>query len=342
MIFNAETVYSELHPHFQERIRLNEPLADHCSFGVGGPADVWISLEALEELKGVVRLCAEYSWPMLLVGNSTNVLYADAGVRGIVAQIAASRYRIEEKGNNTALLIADAGVSWRRLSHELAPQGWGGLEFGVGIPGTLGGAVISNAGAHDGDLGQVLQWIEVLDARRCGESEEDGITMPLIRRYQHNELDLGYRHSRFREERRTRFDKDGHIIPAQRVMIEPPEIVMVLAINVHRDDPQKLQALVAQNIEHRQKTQPQQQRTGLIFKDPAGNSAGHLIEQAGLKGTIRGQAQISTLDPNFIINLGGAHAADVVALITEAHHRVLATSGVDLEVEVELCGEWKP
>src|SRR5207247_7098717 len=128
----------------------------------------------------------------LIVGNSTNILYADAGVRGIVAHIAFSNYHIEAHADGTALLVADAGVSWPRLLQELAPLGWAGLEFGIGIPGTLGGGVISNAGAHNEELGEVLEWIEILDARHSDDEEEDRITLPLIRRCFHDELDLSY------------------------------------------------------------------------------------------------------------------------------------------------------
>ena len=164
MAFHAQTAFNELRPHFQERVRRNELLARHSAFGVGGPADVWVSLTSKEELLDLVRLCAERHYPLLITGNGTNVLYADAGVRGIVARVALDGYRLEDEGEDTALLIAEAGLSWPRLLHELAPSGWAGLEFGVGIPGTLGGGVISNAGAHNDDLGQVLEWIEVLDA----------------------------------------------------------------------------------------------------------------------------------------------------------------------------------
>ncbi len=239
MTWNTETVYTELRPYFQERVRRNEPLARHSAFGVGGPADVWVSLEAKQELIDLVRLCAEGHYPLLIAGNGTNVLYADAGVRGMVAHIALSSYQIEDQGDGSALLLADAGVSWPRLLHELTPVGWGGLEFGVGIPGTLGGGVISNAGAHNDDLGQVLQWIEVLDARGCNAAGEDQLAVPVVRRYQHDELDLGYRHSRFREQRQVRFDERGQFILPPRGMIEPAEIIMLLGIRLHREDPQQ-------------------------------------------------------------------------------------------------------
>src|SRR5256886_5484952 len=234
MAFHAQTAFNELRPHFQERVRRNELLAHHSAFGVGGPADVWISLTSKEELLDLVRLCAERRYPLLITGNGTNVLFADSGVRGIVARVALDGYHLEGDGDDTALLIAEAGLSWPRLLHELAPLGWAGLEFGVGIPGTLGGGVISNAGAHNDDLGQVLEWIEVLDARGCNVAEEDQLAVPLMRRYLHDELDLGYRHSRFRQQRQVRFDKQGHLVLPPRGMIEPAEIIMLLGIHLHR------------------------------------------------------------------------------------------------------------
>src|SRR6266702_3193413 len=230
MIFDAETIYTELRTPFGERVRRNEPLSRHCTFGVGGPADVWVSLETRDELHGLVVMCLEQSWPLLLVGNGTNVLFADAGVRGIVARIALNGYTIEGADNDTALLVAGAGVSWPRLLNELALLGWGGLEFGPGIPGTLGGGVISNAGAHNSDLGRVLEWIEVLDAR---SSSEEQPSVPMIRRYQHDELDLGYRHSRFRAQRRVQFDERGYPLVAPRGFIEPSEIIMHLGVRLH-------------------------------------------------------------------------------------------------------------
>lgn len=285
----------------------------------------------------VVRLCADRLWPLLLVGNGTNTVYADAGVRGIVARIALNGYSIEDQGGGRALLLAEAGVNWPRLLNELAPPGWGGLEFGPGIPGTLGGGVISNAGAHNSNLGEVLEWIEVLDAR---SSSEDRHSVPLVRRYQHDELDLSYRHSRFRELRRVEFDEQGNPKPVARGLIEPAEIIMLLAIRLHHEEPQKLRKRIEEYKQHRKRTQPVQKSAGSVFKNPAGDYAGRLIEQAGMKGVIQGKAQISERHANFIVNLGDASAADVVALIKEARNRVHEKFGVDLELEVELRGEW--
>ncbi len=339
MTFDARTIYAELQPFFKQRVRLNEPMARHCTFGVGGPSDVWVLLDTSRELIDLVRLGIERQWPLLLVGNGTNILYADAGVRGIVAHIGLNNYTIEDHGDGTALLVAEAGVSWPRLLNELAGPGWGGLEFGPGIPGTLGGGVISNAGAHNSDLGEVLEWIEVLDARSALGSQ-DGVSVPLIRRYLHDELDLSYRHSRFRKERRIYFDTQGYPIVPQRGLIEPSEIILQLGIRLRHEDPEKLHTTIEEYKLHRKRTQPPQKSAGSVFKNPPGDYAGRLIDQAGLKGTTYGKAQISKRHANFIVNLGGASAADVVALIVEARNRVHERFGIDLELEVEFRGEW--
>ncbi len=337
MTFDAKAAYTGLQTHFKKRVRRDEALARHCTFGVGGPAEVWVSLDTREELISLVRLCAERRWPLLLVGNGTNTLYADAGVRGIVARIALNSYTIEDHGDGTALLLAEAGVSWPHLLNELAPLGWGGLEFGPGIPGTLGGGVISNAGAHNSNMGEVLEWIEILDAR---SSSEEQYSIPMMRRYMQDELDLSYRHSRFRELRRVVFDEQGYPQPVPRGLIEPAEIILLLAIRLHHEDPQKLREIIKEYKQHRKRTQPVQQSAGSVFKNPPGDYAGRLIEQAGLKGVIHGKAQISERHANFIVNLGGASAADVVALMKEARNRVHEKFGIDLELEVEPRGEW--
>ncbi len=339
MTFDADTTYEQLRPYFQGRMRRNEPLARHGTFGVGGPVDIWVSLEKPKELLDLVRLCMQDHCPLLLVGNGTNTLYADAGERGIVGRIALNNYEIDDYGDGTALLRADAGVSWPRLLNDLATLGWGGLEFGPGIPGTLGGGIISNAGAHNSEIGEVLEWVEVLDARSGSESEDE-ITVPNLRRYMRDELDLSYRHSRFRSERRVWFDEHGYPTVAPGGLIEPAEIIVQVGVRLHREDPEKLRSLIDQYKQHRKKTQPPQQNADSVFKNPPGDFADRLIEQAGLKGRIHGKAQISERHANFIVNLGGASAADVVALIVEARNRVLELFGVELELEVELRGEW--
>lgn len=335
MTFDVEKVYEELHTLYPGRVRRNEPLSRHGTFGVGGPADVWVTLETSEQVFDLVSQCMAHEWPLLLVGNGTNVLYSDAGVRGVAARIALNEYIIEDRGDGSALLSAGAGVSWPRLLNELAPLGWGGLEFGPGIPGTLGGGVISNAGAHFGNLGEVLEWVDVVDARPNAEHR------PVVRHYLHNEMDLSYRHSRFRSQRRIYFDDAGQPVVAPRELIEPGEIITRLGARLHRAEPQELRARIEEFKQHRKRTQPPQQSAGSVFKNPEGDYAARLIEQAGLKGKAHGRARISERHANFIVNSGGASAADVVALIVEARQRVKEQFKVDLELEVELRGAWE-
>lgn len=337
MTFDVETAYNTLRLQLGERVKRNEPLARHSTFGVGGPADVWVSLDTRDELIGLVTMCIERRWPLLLSGNGTNVLYADAGVRGIVARIALNNYGIEDHNDGTALLRAGAGVSWPRLINDLGSLGWGGLEFGPGIPGTLGGGVISNAGAHNSDLASVLEWVEVVDARQALENAG----MPVVVQYTREELDLSYRHSRFRAQRRVQFDEQGYPMAAPRQLIEPAEIVTQVAVHLHQEEPQVLYALIDEHKQHRKRTQPPQQSAGSVFKNPPGDHAGRLIEQVGMKGQAYGNARISERHANFIVNVGGARAVDVAWLIREAYNRVYEQFGIALELEVELRGEWK-
>ncbi len=343
MAFESALVYDILHPYFQHRLRLYEPLSRHSSFGVGGLADLWLLIETQQELSDLLSLCAREQWPVLVVGAGSNILYADAGVRGIVASLAMQNYRIEEQSEQMALLIAEAGVRWGHLLKELVPLGWGGLEFAVGIPGTLGAGVISNVGAHDQELGQALEWIEVLDARACNREATEPPAFPAIvrSRYQHDELDLGYRHSRFREQRLTHIDEQGQVVFPARGLIEPAELVVTLALQVHRQDPAVLRVLLERHVKERNQDDPEWRHCGSIFKDPPGTTARALIERAGLAGRMRGGAQISKRNANYIVNTKGAYAADIAALIVEAHQQVLVQSGVHLALNVELLGEWQ-
>ena len=344
MDFDNTSAYDILHPYFQQRVKLDEPLALHSSFGVGGPADIWLTVETRQELSDLIGLCTQQRWPLLVVGAGSNILYADAGVRGIVASIALPHYHMEEQPDGSAILITEAGVTWTQLLEHLVARGWGGLEFGVGIPGTIGAGIISNVGAHKQDIGQVLEWIEVLDARGCNSEQVEPPAFPVtvLRRYQHDDLDLSYRHSRFREHRLTSIHADGQLVFPQRGLIEPAELVVMLALRLHRQDPAILTALIERNKHDRKLADPEQRHLGSIFKDPPENKARKLIEQAGLAGKRHGNAQISTYNANYIVNLGSVTAANIAALIVEAHQQVLAQSGIQLALNVELLGEWQP
>jgi UDP-N-acetylmuramate dehydrogenase len=378
MFFEKERAYEILHPHFHDRVRLSETLAAHCSFAVGGPADIWLTLTDNLELESLIRICTTHRWPLLLVGAGRNIIFADSGVRGIVARFDSQHYEIEthtekessiqamqrqqgsqegsfkessvqamqrqqgpqEDAFTTATLIADAGVHWSQLLQQLQPLGWAGLEFGIGIPGTLGAGLVSNAGAHNQELGQILEWIEVLDARGCNTGDYD-VFVPIIRRrYAREDLDLGNRHSRFRVNRYTHLDTDGKLIFPTRQMIEPAEIVLQLGLHLQYEDPQLLAARCKQYIQERQAHEPALPRTGPIFKDSSVYLAKDLIAQAGLAGKIHGKAQVAEKNANYITNTGGATAAEIMSLITTVHQRVLAQCHINLMLNVEILGEW--
>jgi UDP-N-acetylmuramate dehydrogenase len=198
-------------------------------------------------------------------------------------------------------------------------------------------------GAHDKDLGQAVEWIEVLDARGCNRPEKEPSAFPVLafRRYQHDDLDLGYRHSRFRENRLTHITPEGQLILPPRGLIEPTELVVTLGLRVQRQDPAILENLLKQHMQERGKADPGHRHPGSIFKDPPGTTARALIESAGMAGKIRGNAQISERNANYIVNLNRATATDVATLIIEAHQQVLAKTGVNLALNVELWGEWQ-
>jgi UDP-N-acetylmuramate dehydrogenase len=337
MTFETATTYQALYPHFHARVRRHEPLARHSAFGVGGPADIWVEVETRDELLRLVNLCAEQHWPLLIAGNGSNTIFTDAGVRGIVAHMAMASYHLEIENKAEMLLVADAGVSWPSLAYECARQGWGGLEFGVGIPGTLAGAVVSNAGAHNQEIGEAIAWLEVLDARGAN-NEGEGYSYPLVQRYTHDELDLGYRHSRFRMQRQAGFDREGKLVLPARQMIDPAEIIVRIGLKLHRENPHHLEELLARYKRERTGTEPAYPHRGSIFKNPSGEEVRYLIVQAGMQGMIHGRAQLASNNTNYIINQGDATATDIIWLIEEAHRRVLAFTGIDLQLEVEVIG----
>lgn len=340
MIFDSIHAYDLLYPHFQKRAHRDEPLNQHSSFGVGGTADIWITVENRKELIDLVNLCANEHWPLLLVGDGSNIIFADSGVRGIVARIGAHQYHIEEGTGNMAMIVAESGARWAQLLRDMVPLGWGGLEFGIGIPGTLGAGIVSNAGAHNQSLGQVLEWIEVLDARGCNVEGVNEVSFPIIRRYMSSELDLGYRYSRFRAHRMTHVDKNGEIVFPAHKLIEPPEIVLRLGLRLYRQSPKDLTALLDKHKKYRKQTEPSLRHMGSIFRDTTEGTATELLMRARLAGKTQGNAQISELNPNYIINKGEASAADIIQLIEQMHHRVLEQCNVDLVLNVELLGDW--
>jgi UDP-N-acetylmuramate dehydrogenase len=328
----------ELRTLFGARARPNELLSRHGTFGVGGPADVWVTVEREEELLRLVELAAAHEWPLMLVGNGTNVLFSDRGARGVVARMMLTDWRLEEVSEEAEAeqvrLVSGGGVNLPKLVNELAERGLAGLEWGAGVPGTIGGGIVSNAGAHGACMADTLETARVLFSPRTpGERAE-------MRELAAAELALGYRRSRFRMAREIAFDAEGRPIPAPRARLEPPEMITGGTFLLRRDEPAAVRERVARYKQHRKDTQPPQPSAGSVFKNPPGDYSGRLIEAAGLKGTVIGGAQISPKHANFIVNLGGATAADIMGLIALARNTVLERFDVALELEVELRGDW--
>jgi UDP-N-acetylmuramate dehydrogenase len=328
---------------FGKLLRADEPLARHGTFGVGGPADAWVSIQAEDALAQLATLAWQRGWPLMLVGNGTNVLYADGGARGVVARMALTQWTLEplDGDSERMRLRAGAGVSLPKLVNDLAAQGWAGLEWAAGVPGTIGGAVVSNAGAHGACVADTLETARILftpDATEGRAEREHG--QAVIRELPASALGLTYRHSRFRADRRVTFDDAGRPQAASRALIEPPEMIVGACFLLRRDDPAAILSRVTHYKLHRKQTQPPQPSAGSVFKNPDGDHAGRLIESVDLKGKRIGRAEISPRHANFIVNTGGASAADVVALIALARRTVRERCGVELELEVELRGDW--
>ncbi len=316
------------------RLRLEEPLAKHSTFAVGGKTDVWFSPVLEPELLHIIRVAQEYAQPILFTGNGTNVLYADAGARGAVVRAGMEQWYLTDVDRDVgvATLVAGAGVSLPKLVNDLANLGWAGMEWGAGVPGTIGGGVVSNAGCHGMCIGDNLLVARVLSLRDVAHPEF--FDLPA------SELGLGYRRSRFRAHREIAFGPDGRPIPPPRALFDPIEIVTGANFLLKLDEPEAIKARVAQFKQHRKDTQPPQPSAGSVFKNPPGDHAGRLVEAAGLKGHRSGNAAISEKHANFIVNLGGATADDIIDLIALAHTTVLDRYGIDLELEVELRGDW--
>lgn len=288
------------------------PLAPFTSLRIGGPADALVRLETLEALRHLRAVAGEHAIPLFILGGGSNLLIRDGGIRGIVVLLrgAFRAYSVEPCSPATTPVLAHVhvgvGYPLSRLALQLARQGWSGLEFAYGIPGTLGGAMVMNAGTHLGDMSRVLVTARMLLSH--GQVQE----LPA------SALGLRYRGSSY-----------------------PPGTVLLGAtLRLQQGKREQIEALMHESYARRQRTQPlSQPNAGSIFKNPPGTAAGRLIEALELKGTRIGGAMISPLHANFIVNVGHATAADVVALIAHVQERVRAVYDVVLEPEVHIVGE---
>ena len=279
----------------------NEPLAAHCTFKIGGPARLFVQPVDRAQLCRAVALCKAQGVRYYLLGNGSNILFADEGYNGAVLAISSMQDAVEVHGTQ---LTAGAGVRLSALCKTALEHGLTGLEFAYGIPGTVGGAVYMNAGAYGGEMKDVLEAVSYLTADdRWVDSEA-------------SELDFSYRHSAFEE-------NDACILGA--------------VFHLEKGDPDAIKARMNELMQKRIDKQPlDKPSAGSTFKRPAGAFAAALIDQCGLRGYRHGGAAVSDKHCGFVVNLGGATCADVLALCDEVRAIVKEKTGYDLEKEIRV------
>ena len=290
-----------------ERARENELLAPYTSMRVGGPADLLVVCKTTEEVVDAVLASRYYQVPWLMLGGGCNVLIADGGVRGMVIVNRASQVSISADGS----VSAETGASVATLAQETVAEGLAGLEWAAGLPGTVGGAVVGNAGAFGGDVASVLTSATILEHN--GEIIEHPTTW----------FEFTYRGSRIK-----------------RSAESERAVVLTANLSLAPGDPALLAEKVTEILSWRKTRHPSGATMGSTFKNPPDGHAGKLIEQAGLKGYQVGGIRISEQHGNFLMNTGSATAEDVMEVICHVQEQVQAKLGVELELEVELLGDW--
>lgn len=288
----------------KENISVDEPMSRHTTFKVGGPADVLIRLDAAC-LPAIINLCRQYQVPYYIIGNGSNLLVGDKGIRGVVLELLCREESISVDGNS---ITAGAGMLLSRTANRAAEQGLTGMEFAAGIPGTLGGAVVMNAGAYGGEMKDIIRRVTVVDAQ--GECKDLSV----------EELELGYRTSCIVQ--------NGYIVTEVELQLEKGERAAIA---------ERMKELSRMRVEKQPLEYPS---AGSTFKRPEGYFAGKLIMDAGLRGYQVGGAQVSEKHCGFVINRGNATAADICRLMQDVTDRVREQFGVTLEPEVKMIGEF--
>lgn len=287
-----------------DNVLFDEEMSRHTTFRIGGKADAFVNVENALEIEKIIHFCTDTDTPYMIMGNGSNMLVGDGGIRGVVIHIGngMSKYRIE--GNE---VYADAGILMSVLAKKILEAKLTGFEFAAGIPGTLGGGIYMNAGAYGGELKNIIESVTFI--------APDG----LIKTETADKLDLGYRHSIFM--------RGGYIILSCKLKLE----------NGNYDD---IKALMTDYNRRRAEKQPlSQPSAGSTFKRPQGYFAGKLIQDAGLMGYSIGGAMVSDKHAGFVVNKGTATAKDVLDLIKYVQNTVEEKFGVRLEPEVRLIGE---
>lgn len=294
----------------EDYIHYDEPMRLHTTFKIGGPADIFIVPKNEAVFSEVVKLCRAEGVPFYVIGNGSNLLVSDKGIRGVVFQIYRTLDTVDfsDNGDGTVTVTAGAGIMLSNLSKMIAEKGLCGFEFASGIPGTFGGAVTMNAGAYGGEMSQCAVSATVID--------RDGQIVTLKK----EELELGYRTS---------------------IIQKKDYIVLSASLIFHKGNKTEiLEKMSELNAQRRSKQPLEYPSAGSTFKRPEGYFAGKLIHDAGLRGFCVGGACVSEKHSGFVINKGGATAKDVLELIKEVQKRVRDQFGVSLEMEVKMLGEF--
>ena len=297
------SVQASLQACITKPILVQEPMSKHTSFRIGGPADFYAEPQNIEELQALLKAAQENKLPVTVIGNGTNLLVKDGGIRGLVIKLAFKKLQAE--GNR---LLLGSGVPLILAAKQAAELGLAGLEFAGGIPGSIGGAVYMNAGAYDGEMSKVVESAVVLD-RSTGE----------VKQLSAEALGFSYRHCSLQ-------GTDMLIL----------EVTLCLQPGIKVEIKKKMDGFNASRIEKQPLNYPS---AGSTFKRPQGYFAAALIDQNGLKGLSVGDAQVSTKHAGFVVNTGSATAKDVLELIAKVQKTILENNGVHLETEVLIIGE---
>ncbi|MFM9128638.1 MAG: UDP-N-acetylmuramate dehydrogenase [Candidatus Limnocylindrus sp.] len=306
---DAEVAARELERRLSLKVLRSEPLAEHTTMRVGGPADLLVTIRDRFALRGLVRLAAQRGWPLRILGRGSNVVVGDSGIRGIVALNRSAGFDV----NQTAGTISfDSGVPMAKASTIAAEAGLTGLEFALAIPGNIGGAIWANAGAHGGDMAAITTTVSLL---RADGSEAE---IPVA------EAAFSYRESRFK-----RPEGSG-------------EVILGATVSLARGEPELIKAHLEEIRRWRREHQPLGvPSAGSVFRNPPGElSAGALIEAVGMKGERIGGAEVSEMHANWILNRGGATAADIRALHDACRAAVQVQHGITLATEIAFIGEF--
>lgn len=286
-------------------VKIDEPMKKHTNFKIGGNADIFVIAKSIEEIKYVIKFSKENNIPLTILGNGSNVLVSDKGIRGIVLQIGLKEIKVEKQED--ALVEADAGVMLGALAQVLLKQSISGFEFAAGIPGSIGGAIRMNAGAYGGEMKDIVKNVTVLNEK--GE----------INILTNEECEFSYRHSRFTNSK---------------------EIVIKATLELPFGNENEIKAKMNEYAQSRKEKQPLNlPSAGSTFKRGSDFITAKLIDECGLKGYTSGDAQVSTLHAGFVVNLGNATAQDVLNVVNHVKQVVLEKTGKQIELEIELLGE---